>query len=66
MKTDYEPTQQELKEAWQRAGLWRGGHTFEKDMQVPCIAKTVRNVVIARHYKNQLPQQARLNLEVTA
>lgn len=63
MATAYEPTTQELKDIWKRAGLWRDGHTFERDIQVPVIRKTLTNAVIAQHKRNQLPEQGSLQLE---
>lgn len=62
---DYEPTIDELKDIWKRAGLWRDGHKFSDDIKVPVIHKTLRIAAIARHKKNQLPQQGSLDLETS-
>jgi hypothetical protein len=63
MTTAYEPTTAELQDVWKRTGLWRGGHTFEKDIQVPVILLTLRNAVLASHKTHALPEQASLQLE---
>jgi len=62
MQTTYEPTTAELQDAWKCTGLWRRGHTFEKDIQVPVILQTLRMGIIARHKSHTLPEQAALPL----
>ena len=63
MANSYEPTTEELKDVWKRAGLWRNGHSFDADIQVPVIRQCLTNAVIAQHKRSNLPQQGSLNLE---
>jgi hypothetical protein len=63
MATVYEPTTEELKSIWKRAGLWRKGHRFEDDIQVPVIRQCLTNAVLAQHKHHPLPQQGSLQLE---
>jgi hypothetical protein len=62
---DYEPTMEELKDIWKRSGLWRHGHKFSDDIDVPVIRATLRRAAIARHKTTQLPQQGSLELEAS-
>jgi len=52
-----EPTTAELKDIWKRAGLWRLGHRFEDDIQVPIIARTLRCAVLHRRKTHPAPDQ---------
>jgi hypothetical protein len=63
MATSYQPTTEELKDIWKRAGLWRAGHKFELDIQVPVIRQCLTNAVLAQHKRQPLPEQGRLELE---
>jgi len=60
MNVTYQPTSDELRAVWRETGLWRDGHTFEHDSQVPVVHKALCNAVIARHKSNSLPQQGNL------
>lgn len=60
MGNTYEPTTEELKAQWKRTGLWRLGHRFEDDLQIPVIVRVLRIGVIARHRTQSLPEQCSL------
>lgn len=64
MAQSYQPTTDELRQAWRDSGLWRIGHSFEQDSKEPMLMKALTNAVLARHKKNALPQQGRLTLEL--
>lgn len=64
MNASYQPTTDEMRDVWKRSGLWRDGHTFEQDIQVPVIRDTLRRAVIAQHKTQTLPQQGSLELEL--
>jgi len=64
VETAYEPTNDDLKAMWTRAGLFNSGHTFEDDIQMDFIRKSLRNAAIEYHRKHHHPVQLQLTMEI--
>lgn len=55
-----EPTTAELKEAFNRSGLWRRGKTYQHAISAPAVLRSLINDVLAHRKKQPTPLQPQL------
>ena len=60
MRSTEAPTTAELKAAWQRAGLWRLGWTFERAMAWKLTRQCMQTSALAARRTHHLPAQPAL------
>ena len=50
---DLSITENELREAFNRSGLWRRGWNFQRAIATELVARSMRNAAIAAHKEQQ-------------